>query len=333
MSNIKVDSIKGHDPIFTIDMDPTANLNVNGTMSVSGPNSQLAIPKGTTGQRPSSPTAGMIRFNTTINGMEVYNGTSWSEFGIGTGNTGGGTDNSLSFDLYNSSSLASFASYMSSRKNSWAGSGTNYQYETDNPDQQISDAQSDMYDGGNRTQVRKDGSASGDIGYNSSGGTYSDIIWRPLGYSWPLVAIAVGPDNTLTRYGWSRQGNLGADGGGGSPNSVTVYNNATVQGFDMVYAWLVNKAYNQSSDPGVSHLYCTVGSSRWGSTITDGFTTTDYSSNSDNDYSNYESTSQKCFVWTALVSKGQTNGTISQGQAQTFVDNFLFDAATHLGFN
>ena len=85
MSNIKVDSIKGHDPIFTIDMDPTANLNVNGTMSVSGPNSQLAIPKGTTAQRPSSPTAGMIRFNTSINGMEVYNGTSWSEFGIGTG--------------------------------------------------------------------------------------------------------------------------------------------------------------------------------------------------------------------------------------------------------
>ena len=332
MSNIRVDSIKGHDPTFEIDMDTTANLNVNGTMSVAGPDSQLAIPKGTTAQRPSSPTAGMIRFNTSINGMELYNGTEWSEFGVSTGG-GGEDDNSIVFDLYNSTNLAAFASYMQGRKNNWAGSGTNYQYQTDSSDDRIGDAQSDMYDNGNYTQVRKDGSSSGNIGYNSSGGTYSDIIWRPLGYSWPLVAIAVGPDTSVTRYGWSRSGNLGADGGGGSPNSVTVYNNATVQGFDMVYAWLVNKAYNQNSDPGVSHLYCTVGSTRWGSTITDGFATTDYSSSSDNDYSQYESRSQKAFVWTALVSKGQTNGSISQSQAQTFVDNFLFDAATHLGFN
>ena len=41
MSNIKVDSIKGQDPVYTIDMDTSANLNVNGTMSVSGFGSQL----------------------------------------------------------------------------------------------------------------------------------------------------------------------------------------------------------------------------------------------------------------------------------------------------
>ena len=88
MSNIKVDSIKGQDPTFTIDMDPAANLNVNGTMSVSGFDSQLAIPKGTTAQRPSSPTAGMIRFNTSVNAMEVYNGAVWSEYGQSTGSGG-----------------------------------------------------------------------------------------------------------------------------------------------------------------------------------------------------------------------------------------------------
>lgn len=36
------------------------------------------LPVGTTAQRPSSPTAGMIRFNTTTNNVEVYNGSSWS---------------------------------------------------------------------------------------------------------------------------------------------------------------------------------------------------------------------------------------------------------------
>tara|TARA_B100001564_G_scaffold354198_1_gene364375 strand:+ start:834 stop:1826 length:993 start_codon:yes stop_codon:yes gene_type:complete len=329
MSNIKVDSIKGHDPTFTIDMDPTANLNVNGSMSVSGFGSQLAIPKGTTAQRPSSPTAGMIRMNTTVNSFEVYNGTTWAEYGVATGIT---EDLSLPFNLYNDSDLNAFATYMQGQKNGWAASGTNYQYETDTSTDHISDAQSDMYDGGNYTQVRKDGSSSGNMGYNDSLNTYSSIKYIPLGYSWPLVGIAVAPTDSEYTYGWSRSGNLGADGGGGSPNSVTVYANDTVQGFDKVYAWLVNKAYNQNSDPGVMHLYCTVGSSRWGSTISDGFTTTDYSSSSDNDYSQYQATASKSFIWTALVSKGQTNGDISQAQARVFVDNFLQDAASHLGF-
>jgi hypothetical protein len=37
----------------------------------------LRYPIGTTAQRPSSPLAGMIRFNTTINNLEYYNGTTW----------------------------------------------------------------------------------------------------------------------------------------------------------------------------------------------------------------------------------------------------------------
>tara|TARA_B100000609_G_C17176939_1_gene414863 strand:+ start:163 stop:1158 length:996 start_codon:yes stop_codon:yes gene_type:complete len=331
MSNLKVDSIKGHDPTYTIDMDSTANLNVNGTMSVSGFDSQLAIPKGTTDQRPSSPSAGMIRFNTTINGFELYNGTIWSEFGIGTGLEEG--DNSIDFDLYENSPFGSFISYMSSQKTTWASSGTNFQYATDASDTYISDAQSDMYDGGNYTQVRSNGSQSGNMGYNSSLQTYSSIKYQGLGYSWPLVAIAVAPKDTVATYGWSRSGNLGADGGGGSPNSVTVYNNDTVAGFDQVYAWLVNKAYNQSSDPGVMHLYCTVGSSRWSSEVVNGFATTDYSSSSDNDYSQYQAEAKNTFIWTALVSNGQTVGDISQSQARAFVDNFLTSASSHLGFS
>ena len=42
----------------------------------------LKIPTGTTAQRPSSPAAGYIRFNTTISAVETYNGTEWVEIGL-----------------------------------------------------------------------------------------------------------------------------------------------------------------------------------------------------------------------------------------------------------
>ena len=245
-------------------------------------------------------------------------------------NSGGGV---VDFPLYDDTELTAFRDYMEARKTSWASTGTNYQYETDSGDDRINDAQSDMYDGGNYTQVRKDGSASGNMGYNSNLLTFSQIKYIPLSYSWPLVGIAVAPRDQETRYGWSRYGNLGADNGGGSPAALTVYNNATVGEFDKVYAWIVNKSWNQNSDPGVSHLYCTVGSSRWsGSNVSGGFTVNTFAGNSDSDTSQYESTSTNCFVWTALVSKGQTNGTIDQSQAQTFVNNFLGDAETYFGW-
>ena len=42
----------------------------------------LKIPTGTTAQRPSSPSAGYIRFNTTISAVETYDGTKWVEIGL-----------------------------------------------------------------------------------------------------------------------------------------------------------------------------------------------------------------------------------------------------------
>jgi len=37
----------------------------------------MYLPSGTTAQRPASPVAGMMRFNTTTNLVETYNGTTW----------------------------------------------------------------------------------------------------------------------------------------------------------------------------------------------------------------------------------------------------------------
>ena len=37
----------------------------------------ILLPRGTTGQRPASPVAGYIRFNTSLNELEWYNGSAW----------------------------------------------------------------------------------------------------------------------------------------------------------------------------------------------------------------------------------------------------------------
>jgi hypothetical protein len=42
----------------------------------------LKLPSGNTVQRPASPIAGMVRFNTTLGYAEVYNGNDWVKFGL-----------------------------------------------------------------------------------------------------------------------------------------------------------------------------------------------------------------------------------------------------------
>ena len=311
-SKIKVDEITT--------VSETGDLVIPGNVGLDGSQatSQWKLPRGTTAERPSA-SGGEIRFNTSDNRLEFYNGTEWFQLGP------------PPFDLFNDTYWTPFISYMQGQKQGWAASGTNYQYETDASDDRINDAQSDMYDGGNYTQLRVNGNASGNIGYNNSSSTYAGVKYAPLGYSWPLCAIAVAPTDQATTYGFSRYGNLGADNGGGTPDAITVYSNATVGSFNPVNAWLVNKAWNQNSDPGVMHLYFTAGAPSWNSVTTNGFTTTSFAGNSDSDESQYQSTSTNCFVFTALVSNGQTVGKITTSQAQTFVNNVLSSAATHFG--
>ena len=54
--------------------------------------SALRLPVGTTAQRPSSPSAGDIRFNSTTTEAEIYNGTIFTAVAGGAGATGGGND-------------------------------------------------------------------------------------------------------------------------------------------------------------------------------------------------------------------------------------------------
>ena len=68
---------------------PLASPTFTGDVVISS-TTALQIPVGTTAQRPSSPSAGDLRFNTTTTSAEIYNGTSFTA--VGGGATGGGSD-------------------------------------------------------------------------------------------------------------------------------------------------------------------------------------------------------------------------------------------------
>lgn len=56
------------------------NLSVEGGLTVAGTvngTGAIKIATGTTAERPASPVAGQLRFNTTSNALEVYSGTTW----------------------------------------------------------------------------------------------------------------------------------------------------------------------------------------------------------------------------------------------------------------
>ena len=67
----------------------TASPTFTGDVTISS-TSALQIPVGTTAQRPSSPAAGDLRFNSTTTSAEIYNGTAF--VAVGGGATGGAGD-------------------------------------------------------------------------------------------------------------------------------------------------------------------------------------------------------------------------------------------------
>lgn len=63
--------------------DTTGNLAfvaVGGVIDASAMNGAVAIPSGTTAQRPSSTENGMIRYNSNTSSLEVLIGSSWVTF-------------------------------------------------------------------------------------------------------------------------------------------------------------------------------------------------------------------------------------------------------------
>ena len=82
MSTLRVGTLKGrlHNH-FRISMGENPanypeNFQIAGSLEIAG-DAQFSIPSGTTGERPTTAVAGMIRHNTTTNEAEFYDGSTW----------------------------------------------------------------------------------------------------------------------------------------------------------------------------------------------------------------------------------------------------------------
>lgn len=80
-SSFYVNPTTGQAGIHMATSTPTAGTALDLLNNTTTANSSLGLPKGTTGNRPTSPTAGMIRYNSSINQVESYNGT-WTTLGF-----------------------------------------------------------------------------------------------------------------------------------------------------------------------------------------------------------------------------------------------------------
>lgn len=80
MSRLTVGSIGGIPATLNQTSIPAGHtLQINGNVYHDGTGA-LRLPTGTTGQRPSSPTPGYIRWNTSDSAVEVYTGSTWLQY-------------------------------------------------------------------------------------------------------------------------------------------------------------------------------------------------------------------------------------------------------------
>lgn len=82
---------------MTGNVTTTSNIEVTGFVGTSGTGA-IVVPSGTTAEQPTG-VAGMIRFNSTLNRLEVYNGTVWQGLG-GISATGGTVTTSGGYKIH-----------------------------------------------------------------------------------------------------------------------------------------------------------------------------------------------------------------------------------------
>ena len=83
-------SVSGVMLLYTGSAWVAAYVSGTGFVAQSSATGSAYMPAGTTGERDGSPSAGYLRFNSTLAKFEGYNGTAWSS--VGGGATGGGSD-------------------------------------------------------------------------------------------------------------------------------------------------------------------------------------------------------------------------------------------------
>lgn len=67
-------------------------------ISLNGSRNSVMLPKGTTAEQPSAPVSGMMRYNTTLNNLEYFDGTDFLQVGGGVGGIATVTADSITID-------------------------------------------------------------------------------------------------------------------------------------------------------------------------------------------------------------------------------------------
>lgn len=229
-------------------------------------------------------------------------------------------------DLIDSTAFSGIRTYLTNRRTNYQNPSF-YAYTLDQSPGQLSDGGSDMYDGGNVVSLLENNTtvAGNAYDYNLTNSTTTNLRHAGFGYAHPLICMATS-GNTLRRFGWMSNGNVGADGSGSSSNQF-VYNTQTVNGC-LVHSWLCQKAYN-AGDPSVNHLYVTLGHTSYGSEI-NSINVTSYTVSTDSDYSQYETTNKNCLVMRLLLSKSG-GVTVNAGECQTIVTTLTTDFKAYFG--
>jgi hypothetical protein len=83
-----------------------ASLALTGLLDASAYTSHMKLPSGTTAQRPGSPAAGDVRYNSSTNAFEYYNGTAWAGQGLPRGYIDGCTLSNNATDATNDIDIA-----------------------------------------------------------------------------------------------------------------------------------------------------------------------------------------------------------------------------------
>lgn len=268
--------------------------------------------------------AGSFKWNYEDKQLHVYDGVTLGGFtrSFEADGAGGGIATTTPYDDFDTI-MSTFSTNLASYQNP-----SFYNYTLGSP--QISDGGGDMYDNGNYTHIRVNGSqvvSNLDYTTTSTLNYNSQVFYKPVAYNRPLMMVAVQTPDSSFRYGMGKTGNLGADGGG-TTSIRYIHSGDTVNGFTV---WAYARSVYSASDPSVNDLYINLTHTNWDST----FSQVDAvfgSTNTDSGDSYFEATATNSLTISLLLSKN-SGVLVSTAEMQTIIQSITEDLSTALGWS
>jgi|TARA_R100000030_G_scaffold57796_2_gene43509 hypothetical protein len=218
----------------------------------------------------------------------------------------------------------------------------------------IPDGGGDMYDSGNYT-ICVTSNVSGDFGSSGTGGSQpvsyanttsttpsgsaaavSDYKYVAGGWttntnlnSHGALIVAATTGNSGSQYcGFAKGGNSGADGQG-TKSQVDLYNNATVNGFQVYASYMM---ITGAGDPSTCDLYILLGHSEWGTTFGSITKYNNTSTGVQNDGMWSDGTGQNNVLAIATLAARTSGNAPVQSEMQGIVDDIIADIKAEFGY-